>query len=97
MMNLRGIVTVRRVIAVAVAGAIVAGGVTWDIRGPGPLAFSGGEKVSLADYKAADPTGVPPSLRQASLVERGEYLARAADCMVCHTAAGGCVNQPLRF
>jgi mono/diheme cytochrome c family protein len=89
MMNLRGVITVKRVIAVAVVGAIVAGGVTWYIRGPGPLAFSGGEKVSLADYKAADPTGVPPSLRQASLVERGEYLARAADCMVCHTAPGG--------
>ena len=22
-------------------------------------------------------------------MKRGEYLARAADCMVCHTAAGG--------
>ena len=22
-------------------------------------------------------------------MERGEYLARAADCMVCHTSAGG--------
>jgi mono/diheme cytochrome c family protein len=29
------------------------------------------------------------ALAQASLVERGEYLARAADCMVCHTAPGG--------
>ena len=25
----------------------------------------------------------------ADLVKRGEYLARAADCMACHTAAGG--------
>ena len=38
---------------------------------------------------AADPTGVPASLAKASLVERGEYLARAADCVVCHTAQGG--------
>ena len=27
--------------------------------------------------------------RMRSLVERGEYLARAADCMACHTAPGG--------
>lgn len=25
----------------------------------------------------------------AALVKRGEYLARAADCMACHTAEGG--------
>jgi mono/diheme cytochrome c family protein len=45
--------------------------------------------VALADYKAADPTGVPASLAKASAVERGAYLARAADCMVCHTTRGG--------
>ena len=44
---------------------------------------------ALADYKAADPTGVPAALAKASLVERGDYLARAADCMACHTAQGG--------
>jgi mono/diheme cytochrome c family protein len=32
---------------------------------------------------------VPTKLAQASIVERGEYLARAADCLVCHTAPGG--------
>jgi mono/diheme cytochrome c family protein len=53
------------------------------------MAFSGGTKVSLANYQDGDPTGVPSSLNQASLIERGEYLARAADCMVCHTAPGG--------
>jgi mono/diheme cytochrome c family protein len=53
------------------------------------MAFTGGSKVALTDYRAANPTGVPAKLAQASLVERGEYLARAADCMVCHTAAGG--------
>ena len=61
----------------------------WIIRGPGPLAFAGGPKVALADYRGANPTGVPASLAKASPIERGEYLARAADCMVCHTAAGG--------
>ena len=69
--------------------AVVAAAGAWYLRGPGPLAFAGGPKVALADYKGADPTGVPASLAKASPVERGEYLARAADCMVCHTAPGG--------
>jgi mono/diheme cytochrome c family protein len=75
--------------SVVVIGAVVAAGVAWYVRGPDPLAFSGGPKVALADYKAANPTGVPASMAKAGLVERGEYLARAADCMVCHTAPGG--------
>lgn len=73
---------------ILIAAAVVLAAV-WFVRGPGPMAFAEGPKVALADYKAADPTGVPASLAKASLVERGEYLARAADCMVCHTAAGG--------
>jgi len=48
-----------------------------------------GPNVELADYKGANPTGVPATLAHASLVERGAYLARAADCMVCHTTQGG--------
>ena len=68
-------------IAAAIGGSIV--------RGPGPMAFASGPKVALADYKAGDPTGVPASLAKASQVERGAYLAKAADCMVCHTAPGG--------
>jgi len=71
------------VVVIALAAAV------WIIRGPGPMAFSDGPKVALADYHGTDPTGVPASLAKASLVERGEYLARAADCMVCHTAPGG--------
>jgi mono/diheme cytochrome c family protein len=70
---------------VLVALAIAA----WVIRGPGPMAFSDGPKVALSDYHAANPTGVPAKLAQASLVERGEHLAKAADCMVCHTTPGG--------
>src|SRR6201747_2767057 len=53
------------------------------------MAFAGGPRVELKDYKDANPTGVPKALAQASAVERGEYLAKAADCMVCHTAQGG--------
>ena len=56
----------------------------WAIRGPGPMAFS-----ALKDQHGGNPTGVPATLAQASLVERGAYLAKAADCMVCHTAPGG--------
>ncbi len=51
--------------------------------------FAGGPKVALADYHGTNPTGVPAALAKASLVERGEYLAKAADCMVCHTTQGG--------
>jgi mono/diheme cytochrome c family protein len=59
------------------------------IAGPGPMSFSKGRKVDLADYHAATPSGVPASLAQATLVKKGEYLAKAADCLVCHTAKGG--------
>jgi mono/diheme cytochrome c family protein len=61
----------------------------WRRYNPGPLAFSGGSTVALSDYKEANPTGVPASLANADVVKRGEYLARAADCMACHTAPGG--------
>jgi len=70
---------------VLVALAIAA----WVIRGPGPMAFSDGPKVALSDYQGNKPTGVPATLAQASIIERGEYLAKAADCMVCHTTPGG--------
>ena len=33
--------------------------------------------------------GAPGALAQTSAIERGEYLARAGDCVSCHTAAGG--------
>jgi mono/diheme cytochrome c family protein len=73
-------------------GVVVAIGVAaglWIITGPGPTAFASGGKVALADYRGPDPTGVPATLAQASQVQRGAYLARAADCLVCHTAPGG--------
>jgi mono/diheme cytochrome c family protein len=80
----------RRILLSVVAIAVVALGIAlWVIRGPGPLAFAGGSRVALADHHGANPTGVPASLAQASLVERGAYLAKAADCMVCHTTQDG--------
>jgi mono/diheme cytochrome c family protein len=73
-------------LAVLVLVAVVA---LFLIMGPGPMAFSKGRKVDLADYHAANPSGVPAALAQASLIKKGEYLAKAADCVVCHTAKGG--------
>jgi mono/diheme cytochrome c family protein len=59
------------------------------IFGPGPTDFAGGKRVTLSEYHAGDPTGVSAELQSASLVARGEYLARAADCLVCHTSEDG--------
>jgi mono/diheme cytochrome c family protein len=76
-------------IAAGAVAVIALAAVLWIVTVPKPMAFAPGAKVALADYHAADPTGAPAELAQASLVQRGEYLARAADCMVCHTAQGG--------
>ncbi len=79
----RILVCVVAIVAVGLAAAV------WVIRGPAPMAFVDGQKVALEDYIAGDPTGVPVSLAKLSLIERGEYLAEAADCMACHTSEGG--------
>jgi mono/diheme cytochrome c family protein len=79
----------RSAIIVVAAIIIVAVGVAaWITFGSGPLAFAGGSTVALADYHEANPTGVPAGLAKADIVTRGEYLAKAADCIVCHTAPG---------
>src|SRR6266702_225016 len=79
----------RILVALLVVVLIVLGAVAWIALGPGPLDFAGGSRVALPEYKGPDPTGVPADLRNASLVERGQYLARAADCEACHTVKGG--------
>ena len=81
----------RKTIFVLVAAIVlvVAGVVLWRIFNPGPLAFAGGTSVPLADYHAANPTGTPADLNGADVVKRGDYLARAADCVVCHSSPGG--------
>jgi mono/diheme cytochrome c family protein len=81
--------TVRILLSVAAIVVVALAIGLWVIRGPGPLAFADGPKVTLTDYHGANPTGAPASLAHASLVERGAYLAKAADCMVCHTTRGG--------
>jgi mono/diheme cytochrome c family protein len=73
---------------VIAAIVVVAVGVfVWLTRGP--LVFAGGSTVALADYHEINPTGVPADLAKADIVNRGEYLAKAADCLVCHTAKNG--------
>ncbi|MCP5431873.1 MAG: cytochrome c [Alphaproteobacteria bacterium] len=81
----------RQILAIAGAAALVVllAAAAWLVGVPGAMDFADGRKVALADYPGADPTGVPAALAGAGLVERGEYLARAADCVVCHTGPGG--------
>ena len=70
--------------------AVVLIGFLWIVvLAPRAMDFAGGTHVALSEYHGEDPTGVPAELKGASLIERGQYLARAADCEVCHTAEGG--------
>ncbi len=75
--------------AVAIIVLIGLGLWAWHVFVLGPMAFAGGSTVALSDYHGLDPTGVPVILKHADIVKRGEYLARAADCLVCHTAPLG--------
>jgi mono/diheme cytochrome c family protein len=77
------------IFAIALVVIVALAALAWKTFGPGPMAFVGGSTVTLADYRGADPTGVPADLTNTDIVKRGEYLARAADCMVCHTARDG--------
>jgi mono/diheme cytochrome c family protein len=70
--------------------ALVALGVTaYSTLGPKATDFAGGAQVALTAYHDEDPSGVPAALKTSDLLARGEYLTRAGDCMVCHTAQGG--------
>jgi hypothetical protein len=80
-MRARGIVLV--IVVLLILAAVFA----WRTFNPGPTAFAGGSTVALADFHAADPTGVPANLASADAIKRGEYLARAADCRACHTVS----------
>lgn len=76
-------------IVIAVVVVAVAAFGLWLVMGPGPMDFAGGKRSALAGASGAAPTGVPAELANASLIERGQYLARAADCVACHTTDGG--------
>jgi mono/diheme cytochrome c family protein len=69
-----------------VIGLVVAG---WVIIRPGPLAWADGKRVALTEYSGGKPTGVPADFAAAEPLERGKYLAEAADCEACHTVEGG--------
>jgi mono/diheme cytochrome c family protein len=79
----------RVALVVLILVVIALGMFAWVVLGPGPLSFAGSSRVALREYKGTNPTGVPASLANASLIARGEYLARAADCVACHTVRGG--------
>ena len=74
---------------VAILAVVLIGFLWMGVLAPHPMDFAGGSRVALTEYHAQDPTGVPPELKSASLIEQGQYLARAADCAACHTAEGG--------
>jgi mono/diheme cytochrome c family protein len=76
-------------LALAAIIVVLSAAFLWIIVAPGPMHFASGRGVKLADYRGPDPTGVPASIAQASLIERGAYLTHAADCEACHTAPGG--------
>ena len=66
--------------SVVVVGTLAAVVVALNLRGEGELS---------AEIAAAQP-GLPAS---AEMVARGAYLARAGNCMACHTARGA---RPMR-
>jgi mono/diheme cytochrome c family protein len=77
-------------VGVAVILAVILIGFVWMVvLAPHAMDFAGGTQVALTAYHGEDPTGVPAELKGASLIERGQYLARAADCGACHTSEGG--------
>ena len=75
-------------LAIAVVVIIALGFAAWLVLIPAPMAFANGSTVALSRYTGANPTGVPKELIEADPIKRGEYLAHAADCIACHTAAG---------
>jgi mono/diheme cytochrome c family protein len=80
----------RILLVVVLLAAIMGAGLTaWWVTGSRPMAFAGGQTVSLAAYKGPSPTGVPADFPSTDPIARGQYLIRAADCEACHTAKGG--------
>lgn len=81
---------------IAVTAALVAIALAiylFAIAARGTMDFAGGKTVALSDYlqsnPQSNPSGVPAELADLDLVSRGEYLARAADCVACHTVKDG--------
>jgi mono/diheme cytochrome c family protein len=85
----RGAASRRWLIGLVVVVLIVAVFGLWLVMGPGPMDFAGGKRGTLSSASGQGPTGVPAELANASVIERGEYLTRAADCVACHTTEDG--------
>src|SRR3569833_2552988 len=81
----RGSATRARGIGIAVVGLLAAAFGSWLVLGPGPMDFASGKRGAPGSSSG----GVPAELTSASLIHRGEYLTRAADCVACHTSDGG--------
>ncbi|MBV9695511.1 MAG: cytochrome c [Gammaproteobacteria bacterium] len=79
----------RWILALVLAGVALLMGAVAYLKGPTALAFAGSDIVALADYRGANPTGVPADIASADPVARGRYLTQAADCQACHTQEGG--------
>jgi mono/diheme cytochrome c family protein len=79
----------KKLLALIAVLAVAFGVYLFVVAARGPMEFAGGKTVKLAEYKEANPTGVPAALASASLIARGEYLTNAADCVACHTVDGG--------
>ena len=85
----RGAATRSLLIGVAVIALIAAAFGLWLVMGPGPMDFASGKRAAITGASDSSPAGVPAELANASLVERGQYLTRAADCQACHSTEGG--------
>ena len=85
----RGAATRSLIIGVAVIALIAAAFGLWLVMGPGPMDFAGGKRGAPAGGAGSGPAGVPAELANASVIERGQYLTRAADCQACHSTQGG--------
>ena len=77
----------RIAIVVGIVGAAGVLALAWAGIRPGPMDFAG-STVTLDEY-SGDPTGVPADFAGTDIIERGRYLADAADCLACHTAENG--------
>jgi mono/diheme cytochrome c family protein len=73
------------IIGIAVVVLVAAAFGSWLVLGPGPMDFASGKRGAPGSSSG----GVPAELTGASLIQRGEYLTRAADCVACHTIEGG--------
>jgi mono/diheme cytochrome c family protein len=88
--NARGAATRTFLYAIVLVVLAIAVVCLWLVWGPGPMDFAGGKRGALTGSSGGGgPTGVPKELANASLIERGQYLTRAADCVACHTKDGG--------